>query len=299
MKSYFLWLAKFITVVLVVFVVIPVLGLAVISAAGQIMVKDLTPAKKNSVAVVELNGAIMTSKDIVEKLHDQVENKDVKGIVLRINSPGGAVGPSQDIYRAVERLKAKKPIVVSMGSVAASGGLYSAMAASKIFAQEGTLTGSIGVIMQLPNFKEIAHKVGFDMITIKSGKMKDAGNSFRDMKPEERAYLEDVAKRAHSDFIDAVAKGRNIPREKVEQFADGRILLGTDAKKLGLVDEFGDVYDAARAVFDLLGKPLKEDEEPNLLYPGDKFEEIKKILKSVSNLTSVAETRVSLEYRMY
>lgn len=279
MREYKLWLAKIITIVILTFVFVPLV-------AGV-----MTVAKKTGprVSVVELTGVIEDSTDVLKELYHAARDKDVKAIVLRIDSPGGAVAPSEEVFNAVRRLKAEKPIVVSMGSLAASGGLYSAVGASKIFCQPGTQTGSIGVVMQIPNFTTIANKVGFDMITVKSGALKDAGNQFRPMTEVERRFLEDTANKVHDAFIKAVAEGRNIPEEKVRSFADGRVLLGSEAKAYGLVDEFGDVYDAGREALKLAKVELKPDEVPNLVFVNEKKGLLQRALESASSLPSMVQ----------
>ena len=148
-------------------------------ASGAKISKEGLPTNKKTVAVVKLDSMIMDSEDIVKELYKQADDKKVKAIVLRINSPGGAVGPSQDIYSAVASIKKIKPVVASMGAVAASGGLYAALGASKVYAQAGTMTGSIGVVLQIPNVSAITDKYGFKMTTIKAGALKDVGNMYR------------------------------------------------------------------------------------------------------------------------
>ncbi len=293
MKAYFLWLAKFITIILVTAIFIPVIVVVIASAVvgfGE-MQKSPGQSSKRSVAVIELNGVIENSKEIVDELYKQAQNPGVEGIVLRIDSPGGSVGPSQDIYQAVKELKAKKPIVASMASVAASGGLYSALSASKILAQPGTLTGSIGVIMQLPNLTKIAEKAGFEMITIKTGALKDTGNSFRPMSESDRQFLEETALKVYADFVTAVSDSRSIPRETVLTFADGRVIIGSEAKQIGLIDDLGGVYDAARAVFDIKGSPLPEGEVPRLVYKSDPFEEVRRAINGVTKTISSFDLR--------
>jgi len=279
MREYKLWLAKIVTIVILTFVFIPLV-------AGV-----MTVAKKTGprVSVVELAGVIEDSTEVLKELYHAARDKDVKAIVLRIDSPGGAVAPSEEVFNAVRRLKAEKPIVVSMGSLAASGGLYSAVGASKILCQPGTQTGSIGVVMQIPNFTTIANKVGFDMITVKSGALKDAGNQFRPMTEVERRFLEDTANKVHDAFIKAVAEGRNIPEEKVRTFADGRVLLGSEAKAYGLVDDFGDVYDAGREALKLAKVELKPDEVPNLVFVNEKKGLLQRALESASSLPSLVQ----------
>lgn len=297
MKEYVLWLAKLVTVLVLVFFVVPALIAAAMFARETTLVE--TPlGGKNLVAVVEMKGAIESSKEVVEQLTKYAADDKIKGIVFRIDSPGGAVAPSQDIYRAVNRLKAKKPIVASMGSLAASGGLYSAVGASKVFAEPGTITGSIGVIMQIPNVTHIAERFGFDMLTIKSGKLKDIGNSFRAMTDEERSLLETQLAKVHGQFVADVAAGRKLDLNAVKVFADGRALMGEEAKGLGLVDEYGDVYDAARAVFDILGEPLKADEEPKLIYSKDPLDEFRELLKTAARLPALFSSRAQLRFEM-
>lgn len=280
MKDYFTWLAKLITMLVLLFVVMPFLAMGVGMAA-----KGLGPR----VAVIELTGVIEDASDILKELYQASKSKDVKAIVLRVDSPGGAVAPSEEIFHAVKKLKSDKPIVVSMGSMAASGGLYSSVSSSKIFCQPGTQTGSIGVIMQIPNFTTVAKTVGVDMITVKSGEMKDAGNQFRPMTDEERAFLEGTAAKVHSSFIKAVAEGRNIPEEKVRSFADGRVILGSDALGLGLCDAVGDIYDAGREALKLAKVELKPDELPNLVFTKAKKGFLAKVLDSSTSIPALIE----------
>jgi protease-4 len=232
----------------------------------------------------------------LDRLYELADNKDIQGIVVRVDSPGGAVGPSQELYTAIKKIKDKKPVVVSMGSIAASGGLYLSLAANKIFCQPGTLTGSIGVIMQSPNFSSIADKVGFTMTTVKSGKLKDVGNPFRPVSAEDQAFLQGVVMNIYSQFVDAVVEGRSIPREEVLKFADGRIIPGSVAKELKLVDEFGDVHDAARAVFALKNRPLAEGEQPHLIYPGKKFSKLKELFGVVEQIGERLSTSSKVKF---
>lgn len=297
MREYFVWLFKTLTLIILVFVVVPILLVSVITATSTM--SEIAVDGRKSVAVIELNGVIENSKDILEELYRQADNKAVKGIVLAVDSPGGAVGPSQDIYRAVAKLKAKKPIVAVMKTVAASGGLYSALGASKILAQSGTMTGSIGVIMQIPNFKKFSDWLGVNVVTVKSGELKDVGNSFRDMTPEERDFLQKTVTRVHADFVQAVIESRGLAKDKVLQFADGRVILGSQAKELKLIDDFGDVYDGARLVFELAGEPLGADETPVLIYPTDKFGNLRRALEAVLNLPTIFSRQLEFKYMMY
>lgn len=274
-KEYFLWLFKFVTVIVVCLVGIP-LCFALIAA---VVSKDAgVQTSGKDVGVVELTGEIFDVKEVVDHLYEQARNPSIAAIVLRIDSPGGAVGPSQELYETVKVLKERKPIVASMGMVAASGGLYAALPATKIFANPGTLTGSIGVIGQFPNFTGISEKVGFSMITVKSGGMKDVGNPFRPFTEDDRAYLEGTLKGVHQQFIGAVIESRKLPADQVALFADGRVLTGAQAKELKVIDELGGVYDAAREALALAGKPLGKDELPRLVYAEDKFSKFRRII---------------------
>ncbi len=220
----------------------------------------------DKVAVLPVTGLIADSENTIEQLKKFAKDDSVKAIVLRINSPGGGVGPSQEIYEEVRKLRGKKIIVASMGALAASGGYYIACAAQKIYANPGTITGSIGVIMQFVNVKELIEKIGLKGMTVKSGEFKDIGSPVRDMKPEERALLQSVIDNVHGQFIAAVVEGRRMDRESVVRIADGRIFSGEQAKALGLVDVLGNLEDAVAEA----GKLAKIEGEPRVVTPPKK-----------------------------
>src|SRR4030066_665074 len=207
------------------------------------------------IAVVKIEGVILDSKDIIEERRDHRENKAVKAILLRIDSPGGAVAPSQEIYTEVLKIRdeGKKKIVTSMGSVAASGGYYIASASDKIVANPGSVTGSIGVILELANVSGLMKKVGVESVVIKSGKFKDVGSLFRTMTAEERELLQGVIDDTYDQFVDAVAAGGGINKENLLPIADGRVFTGRQAKKLGLVDDLGSMQDAIKITADIAG----------------------------------------------
>jgi protease-4 len=175
--------------------------------------------------------------------------------VLRIDSPGGTVVAAQEIFAAVNRLREEKAkvVVVSMADIAASGGYYIACAADRILANPGTITGSIGVIMEFPNMQELFGKIGLKSTTIKSGEFKDTGNALREMTDRERAVLQALIDDVFGQFVQAVQEGRDMSPEKVRELADGRIFTGNQALELGLVDEIGDMAGAIRAAADLAG----------------------------------------------
>jgi protease-4 len=208
------------------------------------------------VAIVELDGIIIDVDDVVRELKADRENPTVRAVVLRINSPGGVVGPTQELHDAVLRLrKAGKPVVASLGAVAASGGYYVAVACDQIYANPGTLTGSIGVIMQLANVEQLMKKVGVNYVVVKAGAYKDIGNIGRAMTPEERRVLQTLLDDIHGQFIAAVAAGRKLEREDVARFADGRVFSGAQARDLKMVDALGGLEDAVQAAGKLAGLP--------------------------------------------
>ena len=220
------------------------------------------------VAVVELEGIILQADGIVRELNDHRENPSVRAVVIRVNSPGGVVAPTQEIYSAIQRVrKSGKPVVASLGSVAASGGYYVATAADRIYANPGTLTGSIGVIMQMANLEGLLKKVGVDYVVVKSGQYKDIGNFARTMTPEERRMLQALLDDVYGQFVDAVATGRKLDRATVEGFADGRIVSGQQAKQLKMVDALGGLDEAIEGAAALAGLPPK----PRLILPRRRF----------------------------
>lgn len=205
------------------------------------------------VALVRIEGPIIDSKNTIDEIKDYTKDSSIKAIILRIDSPGGAVAPSQEIYEEVRKAATKKPIVVSMGSVAASGGYYIASPATRIIANPGTLTGSIGVIMEIPNIEGLMNKVGIKTEVIKSGRHKDIASVFRGRSKEEREILQAVLNDVHEQFITAVAEGRKMLPDDVRKVADGRIFTGKQALKIGLVDELGNLEDAIKVAARLAG----------------------------------------------
>ncbi len=204
---------------------------------GQVMGAD-------KVALVRIEGPIIDSQRFVDEIRQYVDDNSIKAIVLRVDSPGGAVAPSQEIYTEVKRAVQTKKVVASMGSLAASGGYYVVAPATMIVANPGTITGSIGVIMEIPNFEGLMDKIGIKTTTIKSGKYKDMASAMRELTTEERRLLQGVMDDVHEQFIQAVAEGRGMTVEEVTEFADGRIFSGRQAKEIGLVDELGNLQDA-------------------------------------------------------
>jgi len=234
---------------------------------------DLIGDHKEKIAVVEVKGIITESSKVVKRLKKYGRDNSVKGILLRINSPGGGVAPSQEIYSEVLRVRKKegKPVVASLASLGASGGYYIACAADTIFANPGSITGSLGVLMPLSNIQALLKKLGLKAVIIKSGKFKDIGSPTHEMTGEERNILQASVDDVHDQFIEAVAAARKMPVNRVRTLADGRIYTGRQALKEGLVDRLGGFEDAMRLLAERAGiqgepKIVYEKEERGLLY---------------------------------
>ncbi|MFN4132414.1 MAG: signal peptide peptidase SppA [Caldimicrobium sp.] len=196
------------------------------------------------IAVLEVNGVILQPEPYLSAIREIMSRKDIKAVILRIDSPGGTVSACQEIFEELRALRKVKPLFTSMGGVAASGGLYLAIAGEKIFVNPGTITGSIGVMLQLPNLEKLMDKIGISNEIIKSGEFKDTGTSFRKLTPKEREYLQSVVNNLHEQFVKAIAEERKISIEKVKAIADGRVYTGEEAIKLKLADEFGNFHKA-------------------------------------------------------
>lgn len=238
---------------LAVFVFIVVAGIVSLLADGS-ETQDLEQGTGGTIAIVELNEPIIASQSIVRQFKRYRENVGVRAIVFRIESPGGGVSASQEIYEEVKKTrKYGKPVVVSMGSVAASGGYYVALGADRIVANPGSITGSIGVISQFMHVNGLLDKLGVSSTTIKSGALKDAGSPFRPMTTEDRKYFQEMIDDVHDQFISAVAEERKMPKDRVKRIADGRVFTGRKALSLGLVDTLGTYQDAVRIAADLAG----------------------------------------------
>ncbi|HEY1267403.1 MAG TPA: signal peptide peptidase SppA [Candidatus Binatia bacterium] len=222
----------------------------------------LTALGGDSIGVVQVEGTINDSRDIIDSLKQFGDSSGIKAIVLRIDSPGGAVAPTQEIYEEIEKLKKKKPVIASFGGMAASGGYYIGSACDKIVANPGTLTGSIGVIMQLGNVEELLKKIGVQGYSVKSGANKDIGSPLKPLTPEGKAILQALVDNVHAQFVRAVAKGRRLTEDKVKSLADGRVYSGEQAKGLGLVDVLGNMEDAV----ELAAKRVGMKGKPQVVY---------------------------------
>lgn len=245
-------------VIVLVFIVLIAVG-AVIGA----MKRGGLLGAGRQVAVVPVDGVIVDGTKVVKQLEDFRQNPAVRAIVIRIDSPGGAVGPSQEIYEAVRRVDKEKPVLASLGSVAASGGYYVAVGARKIVANPGTVTGSIGVIIEFVNLEGVLEWAKIKQETIKSAPYKDMGSPFRKLETSERELLQNLVDDIHSQFVEAVAQGRRMSVEEVGKLANGLVYTGRQAIELKLVDELGDLDRAVKLAGELAG--IKG--EPEVVYP--------------------------------
>lgn len=250
-----------------------------------------------SLGVLEIEGVIEDSKEALEALHEFAMDEDIKGILVRINSPGGSVAPSQEIYSELMKLRGKKPVVASMGSLAASGGYYIACGAERIFASPGTITGSIGVIIQSTYLKDLMKFLKVSPVTYKSGKHKDILSPFRKASVSEKVIIDAMIDDVYDQFLSAVAESRELDKEQLRPIADGRILSGRQALGAKLVDQLGTYRDAVLYLSDKAGlgddPKLKYPKEETLSYIEKMFESS---LKGVIAASRKAST--SVEYRM-
>ena len=258
-----IWIAAGVGVFLCVITSLTCVGMGTASLSGG---RTTARASRDAVAIVRVEGVIVSGKggdwlysssgnsyseSIIERLQFAEDDPSVKAIVLRVNSPGGGVVASDEIYRAL--LEIEKPVVVSMGDMAASGGYYISAPASKIVANPTTLTGSIGVISTLPNFEELLDKIGIEMFVIKSGPMKDELSPYREPTEEEIEHWQAITDEAYEQFLGIVAEGRDLPLEEARELADGRVYTGQQALALGLVDELGNLPEAIDLAAELAG----------------------------------------------
>jgi protease-4 len=282
----------------VVFAVI--ISLATLLSHGKGASGPLAAVGGGKVALVKIEGLLMTSEHVVEELHEYAEDASIKAIVLRIDSPGGGVVASQEIFNAVKNAKKEgKKVVASMGSVAASGGYYVAAAADKIVANPGTLTGSIGVKMEFASVEKLLEKIGVKGMVVKAGEYKDIGSPFRDMTEPEKKLLQGVIDDVHSQFIEAVAEGRGLPATDVKAIADGRIFTGRQALSLKLVDQMGDLADSIQVAGSLAGIKGKPDvvEKKKRIPFLDYLKEESAAWVSDMVANSVNRSTVTLQYR--
>jgi len=253
-----------------------IIAIVVIVFIALYLVSSLSSSGDGKIGVIEIEGTITDMKEAMEDVVKFKEDDSIKGVILRINSPGGAVGPTQEIYSEIKKLKQSKKVYVSMGSVCASGGYYLAVTGDKVYASPSTITGSIGVIMQQTVVEDLMKKIGVEANTIKSGPLKDTGTPFRKMRDDERKYLQGVIDSIYEQFVNDVAEGRKLPIDQVKQLADGRIYTGLQAKETGLIDNIGTFYD----VVDDMKKELGIRGKPSLVYGKRPFSFLRWLISS-------------------
>ncbi len=283
------------TVLVILVVVALVLGGAMI-----LLLKLLGPSSglsfNEKIGVIPIEGTISSSQTVTSQLVKFKKDNAIKAIILRINSPGGAVGPTQEIYREVEKTVPVKKVIASMGAVAASGGYYVAAAADKIVAASGTITGSIGVIMQFVQLEGLLDKIGVRFEILKSGEFKDVGFPDRKMTKRDREMLNTLIQDIQEQFVNGVAKGRHMPVEEVRKIADGRVFSGARAKELRLVDVLGNFQDAVELAKEMAG--IKGD--VTLVYSKkSRLELLDLLLETVASTISqfLTDTKTRIEYR--
>ena len=251
------------------------------------------------VGLVEIVGEIADSEPVVEQLERLERDSSVRAVVVRLDSPGGGVAASQEMYEAVRKLREDgKPVVASLAGVAASGAFYVACAADSIVSNPGTLTGSIGVIMSFPNTEELFRKVGVRLEVVKTGKFKDVGSIWRPMTEEERRLLQDVLTNVYDQFVDAIVEGRSLNREDILPYADGRVFTGDQALEYGFVDRLGDLDDAinmAAKLGGLRGRPTVVRKERRRVSLLDLLDEK---MNQVGEAAGLSSQGPRLEYRL-
>jgi protease-4 len=244
----------------------------------------------DKVAIIPIDGEILGSRDTIDALHRYARNNSVKAMVVRINSPGGAIAPSQEIYEEIRNVRTRsgKPIIASLDSVAASGGYYIASACDTIVANPGSITGSIGVILQWMETKDLLAWAKLKPETITSGAMKAAGSPYQDLTDEQRAYFQSIVTQLHGQFVRAVAAGRKgkLTEADVSRIADGRVFTGEQALGLKLVDQLGNLDDAIRVA----GKLGGISGRPGTIYPKKRT---RSIFDAITNDDSDTETAIS------
>jgi len=230
-----------------IFITIVVVAIAFIAGRSDRYLGNET------IALLRVEGPIIDVRWFMDQVKDLRDDDDIKSVVIRIDSPGGAIAPTQELYTELLRLKEVKSVVTSMGTVAASGGYYLSCATDWIVSNPGTITGSVGVIMEFTNLEGLFDKLGIRSQTIKSGKFKDTGNPGREMTAEEKELLQSMIMDTYEQFVEAVIAGRQVNEDEVRPYLDGRVLTGRQAFKLGLVDELGNINDAIQKAADMAG----------------------------------------------
>jgi protease-4 len=272
----------------VLLLIVIVVGFSLLAfAIGALSGKRQSFSLNEKVGVVLIEGVIADGRETIEQLNDYANDDGIRAVVLRINSPGGGVAASEEIYGAVRELKKKKPVVASMGSIAASGGYLIACAANRIVANPGTVTGSISAVMHYANVEGLLKKIGVQSSAIKSGKFKDIGSPVREMTKDEKEILQGVVDDIYDHLLDVIGRDRKMKKEELKKIADGRIFTGRQAQKMGLVDELGDMAYA----LNLAGKLSNVKGKPEAVYPAKKKAKFWELLVQNAIASVIAEWR--------
>ena len=276
------------------FGLVAVSGIAVLGAfAVNSKISGAIASSRGNIGVVEVTGPILSSRKIIEDLKGFMDDDAIKAIILRVDSPGGGIGPSQEIYRELMKTRDAKTVIASMGSVAASGGYYIACATQGIVANAGTITGSIGVIMEYANIEQIAKKIGISPVVIKSGEYKDMGSPMRELKDTEKQLFQNLVDELHTQFVSDAADARNMEIDVMAKLADGRVYTGQSAMKLKLVDRIGNMDDAVQWAGQMAGI----EGELTLVYPKeDKITLFRKLTETLFQDVNLG-SRVSEQFR--
>ena len=276
---------------LVVFAAVMFIAIVVAASRGDSTSSEWRIGAK--VAIVPIEGEILEARETIDRIHRYAAAGNVRAIVMRIDSPGGAIAPTQEIYETIRKTRKEsgKPFIASIGNVGASGGFYIASACDRIVANPGSITGSIGVILQWFDVKDLLTWAKLQPETIKSGAMKDAGSPFRDLTDEERAYFQRIVMQLREQFVRAVAEGREgkISAAEISQIADGRVFTGEEALSLKLIDELGNLDDAVMAAGKLAGIRGK----PGMIYPKKRRPSLFDIMTNGDDTESIVQRVLS------
>lgn len=269
--------------------------LALIMFISSFFGNDESAVTEDSIALVSIQGPIIDATSDLAWIRKVESNPMIRGVLVRVNSPGGGAAASQEIYAALKRIAAQKPVVVSMGATAASGGLMISMAGERIYANPSTVTGSIGVRMDIPQLQGLMEKIGVGQETLVTAPYKDAASYTHPLTPRDRAYLEGVIENMHEQFVEIVATGRKMSREKAAELANGKVYTGQQAKELGLLDELGGQYEAHQWLADKLKIPFNRK---LVVKPSDKTKVMELLMKSMTVLEKLADHFAQLENRV-
>ena len=264
----------------------------VFNSIGGAIQHEQVAVSKDSILVLELEGVIMDGKKFLKEIREYAHRDNVKGVVVRVNSPGGVVGPSQEIYSEIMRVRdeLEKPIYISASGLMASGAFYAAMGGTKIYANKGSLLGSIGVIMNFANLEELYSWAKIKRFNLSTGKFKDTGSDFRSMRDDEKKYLEELLQESLNQFIDDIVAGRKMKRDKVAAMADGRVFTGSFAKSYGFIDEIGGLADVLEDIGEETGLGKRPEIFKPQKRPEDFFELLEERMEGLSPIKSVQKS---------